>query len=54
LAPNDPAAQIAHAQTLFNIACSLLALPAAYWLLNGRFRLPWSRPGSGSKPPRAA
>jgi len=54
LAPNDPAAQIAHAQTLFNIACSLLALPAAYWLLGGGARLP--RPGSGRKPkpPRAA
>ncbi|MDO7905471.1 Na/Pi symporter [Paenibacillus sp. JX-17] len=26
----DPGAQIAHAQTLFNIACSLLALPLCY------------------------
>jgi phosphate:Na+ symporter len=31
LAPGDSAAQIAHAQTLFNVACSLLALPLAYW-----------------------
>ncbi|MBB6729724.1 Na/Pi cotransporter family protein [Cohnella zeiphila] len=54
LAPNDPAAQIAHAQTIFNVACSLLALPLAYWLLNGRFRLPGSRPNSGRKPPRTA
>lgn len=30
LAPHDPAAQIAHAQTLFNVVCSLLALPLAY------------------------
>lgn len=27
---NDPAIQIAHAQTLFNVICSLLALPFAY------------------------
>ncbi|TFE31662.1 Na/Pi cotransporter family protein [Cohnella luojiensis] len=32
LAPDDAAAQIAHAQTIFNIACSLLALPVAYLL----------------------
>ncbi|WP_123039802.1 Na/Pi cotransporter family protein [Cohnella candidum] len=31
LAPSDPSAQIAHAQTIFNVACSLLALPLAYW-----------------------
>lgn len=31
IAPSDPFAQIAHAQTLFNVACSLLALPVAYW-----------------------
>lgn len=30
LAPDDPAAQIARAQTLFNVACSMLALPLAY------------------------
>ncbi|RED65706.1 Na/Pi cotransporter family protein [Cohnella lupini] len=30
LAPGDPSAQIAHAQTIFNVACSLLALPFAY------------------------
>lgn len=30
LSPGDPAAQIAHAQTLFNIICSLVALPIAY------------------------
>ncbi|WP_239617429.1 Na/Pi cotransporter family protein [Cohnella mopanensis] len=30
LAPDDPSAQIAHAQTIFNVACSLLALPIAY------------------------
>lgn len=29
-APGHPAAQIAHAQTIFNIVCSLLALPLAY------------------------
>ncbi|WP_256760178.1 Na/Pi cotransporter family protein [Cohnella sp. WQ 127256] len=28
--PADPSAQIAHAQTIFNVACSLLALPLAY------------------------
>ncbi|KIL34602.1 sodium:phosphate symporter [Cohnella kolymensis] len=36
LAPEDPAAQIAHAQTMFNVVCSLLALPLAY--------LPFRRP----------
>ncbi len=30
LAPGDPSAQIAHAQTIFNVTCSLLALPLAY------------------------
>lgn len=30
MAPGDPSAQIAHAQTIFNVACSLLALPFAY------------------------
>lgn len=30
ISPHDPAAQIAHAQTIFNIVCSLLALPIAY------------------------
>ncbi|RKP55206.1 Na/Pi cotransporter family protein [Cohnella endophytica] len=30
LAPSDPSAQVAHAQTLFNVACSLIALPIAY------------------------
>jgi phosphate:Na+ symporter len=30
LAPGDAASQIAHAQTIFNVACSLLALPLAY------------------------
>jgi len=30
LAPEDPSAQIAHAQTIFNVLCSLLALPIAY------------------------
>lgn len=52
LAPGDPAAQIAHAQTLFNVACSLLALPAAYlWL-----RAEASRSNGGGKradPPAA-
>ncbi|MCD1261593.1 Na/Pi cotransporter family protein [Paenibacillus athensensis] len=36
LLAHDPAAQIARAQTLFNVICSLIALPAAY--LNS-----WSR-----------
>jgi len=31
LSPGDPFAQIAHAQTIFNVACSLAALPLAYW-----------------------
>lgn len=31
LSPGDPSAQIAHAQTIFNVVCSLLALPLAYW-----------------------
>jgi phosphate:Na+ symporter len=35
LSPSDPAAQIAHAQTLFNVACSLIALPIAYLPLWG-------------------
>lgn len=26
----DPAGQIAHAQTLFNVVCSLIALPLCY------------------------
>lgn len=30
IAPGDPAAQLAHAQTLFNVLCSLIALPIAY------------------------
>ncbi|MFC5467092.1 Na/Pi cotransporter family protein [Cohnella suwonensis] len=30
IAPTDPSAQIAHAQTIFNVACSLIALPIAY------------------------
>ena len=30
-APGDPSAQIAHAQTIFNVVCSLIALPLAYW-----------------------
>jgi phosphate:Na+ symporter len=35
LAPGDPSAQIAHAQTIFNVACSLLALPFAYMSFRG-------------------
>ncbi|WP_276355998.1 Na/Pi cotransporter family protein [Cohnella caldifontis] len=31
LSPGDPSAQIAHAQTIFNAACSIAALPLAYW-----------------------
>lgn len=31
ISPADPSAQIAHAQTIFNVACSLIALPLAYW-----------------------
>lgn len=31
LDPSDRYAQIAHAQTLFNVVCSLVALPLAYW-----------------------
>ncbi|WP_372662868.1 Na/Pi cotransporter family protein [Cohnella sp.] len=30
ISPNDPSAQIAHAQTIFNVVCSLAALPIAY------------------------
>jgi phosphate:Na+ symporter len=30
IAPGDPSAQIAHAQTMFNVICSLVALPIAY------------------------
>ncbi|BBI34746.1 hypothetical protein KCTCHS21_41450 [Cohnella abietis] len=30
ISPDDPSAQIAHAQTLFNVICSLIALPIAY------------------------
>lgn len=39
LAPANPAAQIAHAQTLFNAVCSLVALPIAYWPGWERLRL---------------
>ncbi len=39
IAPGDPSAQIAHAQTLFNVICSLIALPIAYLPLWGsRYR----------------
>ncbi|MFC5532112.1 Na/Pi cotransporter family protein [Cohnella yongneupensis] len=39
ISPGDPSAQIAHAQTLFNVLCSLIALPLAY--------LPrWRKPAS--------
>ncbi|MFD0672096.1 Na/Pi cotransporter family protein [Cohnella sp. GCM10027633] len=30
ISPGDPSAQIAHAQTIFNVLCSLVALPLAY------------------------
>ena len=30
IAPGDPSAQIAHAQTIFNVLCSMIALPFAY------------------------
>lgn len=36
LAPGDAAGQIAHAQTIFNVVCSLLALPLAYWPVRPR------------------
>jgi phosphate:Na+ symporter len=36
LAPGDPPAQIAHAQTIFNAACSIAALPFAYWPRRGK------------------
>lgn len=54
IAPGHPAAQIAHAQTLFNVACSALALPVAYlWLRGGAFG---ARSGGGKRttPPPAA
>jgi phosphate:Na+ symporter len=39
IAPGQAGAQIAHGQTMFNVACSLLALPIAYGpRLRGRFR----------------
>ncbi len=39
IAPGDPSAQIAHAQTIFNVVCSAIALPLAY--------LPrWRKPAS--------
>ncbi|MBW5444906.1 Na/Pi cotransporter family protein [Cohnella sp. CFH 77786] len=41
MAPADPSAQIAHAQTIFNVSCSVLALPLAYW--------PWKRQRPGSE-----
>jgi phosphate:Na+ symporter len=40
IAPGDPSAQIAHAQTLFNVICSIIALPIAYLLLN---KIPYDR-----------
>lgn len=44
---SDPAAQIAHSQTIFNLVCSLLALPACY--------LPvWDRLEQTAVPPRIA
>ena len=42
MAPADPFVQIAHAQTIFNVVCSLAALPLAYWPV-------WRR---GKAPPR--
>ncbi|QMV40442.1 Na/Pi cotransporter family protein [Cohnella cholangitidis] len=30
ISPGDPSAQIAHAQTIFNVLCSVIALPIAY------------------------
>jgi phosphate:Na+ symporter len=35
ISPHDPSAQIAHAQTIFNVICSLAALPIAYLPLWG-------------------
>jgi len=40
---DSPAAQIAHAQTIFNILCSLLALPACYLPVWNRRLLPPTR-----------
>ncbi|TJY43439.1 Na/Pi cotransporter family protein [Cohnella pontilimi] len=37
IAPDDASSQIAHAQTIFNVACSILALPLAYWRGWGRW-----------------
>lgn len=56
LAPGDSAAQIAHAQTLFNVACSLLALPLAYALPRGgeRWRRLLRRGGDRRQRPPAA
>lgn len=43
---SDPAAQIAHSQTIFNVVCSLLALPACYLPL-------WSKLDKNMVPPEA-
>ncbi|MGG1311855.1 Na/Pi cotransporter family protein [Cohnella laeviribosi] len=45
ISPGHPAAQIAHAQTLFNVACSLLALPIAYVRIRS-----FGRPRTGRTP----
>lgn len=51
LAPNRPHAQIAHAQTIFNVACSLLALPLTS--LSVWRRLDAARPPGAHPPPGA-
>ncbi|RUS48503.1 Na/Pi cotransporter family protein [Cohnella sp. AR92] len=50
LAPGDPAAQIAHGQTIFNVACSLIVLPFAQLM----YRYAQSRSGKSSQRPPAA
>ena len=49
LAPNRPYGQIAHAQTIFNVVCSLLALPLAS--LPAWRRLDAARPPGADRPP---
>lgn len=41
---SDPAAQIAHTQTIFNVVCSLLALPFCYLPIWSRWGGPTHRP----------
>lgn len=50
---SDPGAQIAHTQTIFNVVCSLLALPFCYLPVWSRWDGPGRRPPQYSAPAAA-